>query len=111
MPESPVVRYDHRSLDVACELDAAGMETRGDEWRTLREAWVEDVELRADGVRLWLAAGAWDAADDLARREAACCGFLDFELGGSGDRMWLDITSPAAEAEDVIAALAGLPDR
>lgn len=107
MPELPLVRYDHRSLDVACELDAAGMETRGDEWRNLRERWVDEVEPRADGVRLWLVDGAWEAAQDLAGREAACCGFLDFELGAEGDRLRLDITSPVEEGRAVIAALAG----
>ncbi len=107
MPESPLVRHAHRSLDVACELDAAGMEARGDEWRGLREAWVEGVEALPDGVRLWLCPGGWVVAHDLAGREAACCGFLDFELARDGERVWLDITSPVAEAQVVIAALAG----
>lgn len=114
MPESaaasasPSARYDHRSLDVACELDTAGMETRGAEWHELRAAWAGRAEAIPGGTRLWLAAGAWDAADDLARREAACCGFLDFEVVADGGRVRLDITSPAPEARAVITVLAGL---
>jgi hypothetical protein len=109
MPES-VVRYPHRSLDVACSLDAAAIGERGDEWRELRDAWLARAEAIPDGARLWLTAGAWEAAGDLARREADCCGFLDFEVAaedGPGGRVRLDITSPVPEGRAVIAALTG----
>ena len=107
MPEL-VSRYDHRNLDVACSLDATAMAGRGGEWRELLDAAAVATEVIPGGARIWLAAGAKDAVDDLARREAECCAFLDFEVALDGGRVRLDITSPTPEAQGVIAALAGL---
>ena len=71
------VRYRHRHLDVACDLKGdAAVGARVEEWQRLRERAV-GVEQIAGGARLWLPTDAWAAAEDLARREAACCGFFD----------------------------------
>jgi hypothetical protein len=59
-------------------------------------------------MRLWLRPEARVAAEDLATREAGCCGFLDLELATEGDRLRLDVTSLAPSAGPVIACLAGL---
>ena len=100
------VRYQHRHLDVACELGNAEVEARVDEWRSLR-AGALGSETIAGGARLWLGADAWASADDLARREAACCGFLDIELAREGERVRLDITSKAPDAAPLVASLLG----
>jgi hypothetical protein len=103
-------RYLHRNLDVACELDAAARGTRETEWRQLRESAGLGVEAIPGGARLWLADSAWDAAEELSRREAACCGFLDFDLAIEGDRVRLEVTSEAHQAQLVIAVLVGLDE-
>jgi len=100
-------RHDHRHLDVACELQAAEAGARAEEWRRLRDDSGLGSEPIPGGVRLWLRPEARSTAEDLARREADCCGFLDLELATEADRLRLDITSPARDAAPVIACLAG----
>ncbi len=102
------VSYEHRHLDVACDLNAAELGARAAEWRQLRDSAGSGVTRIDGGARLWLRADAAVAAEDLVRREAACCGFLDFELAFDGGRLRLDITSPAPHGGEVAALLAGL---
>jgi len=102
------VRYEHRHLDVACDLNAAELGARAAKWRQLRDSAGLGAARIDGGARLWLRREAAAAAGELARREAACCGFLDFELAPDGDRLRLDITSPAPHGGDVAASLAGL---
>ena len=63
------------------------------------------AERLSTGARLWLRMEGREAAEDLARRESACCGFLDLELTGFADRIRLDITSLAEGAQAVIGRL------
>jgi hypothetical protein len=100
--------YEHRSLDVACELEAGAAGAQRVEWRRLREDAGLGAEAIPGGARIWLRADAWEAADDLARREARCCGFLDMDVIVEENRVRLDITSPAVGAGPVISALAGI---
>ena len=102
------IRQQHRHLVVACELDHSEAGRRLAEWEQLRVEHGLGAEAIARGARLWLRGEARRAAENLARREAACCGFLDLELAKVGDRLQLDITSPAPEAAPVIGCLAGL---
>ena len=99
------VRFRHRHLDVACELVPDDVAGRVAEWGRLRDEAVIASEPIAGGVRLWLRASAAETARDLARREAACCGFLDLDLAEEAGRVRLDVTSSAPGAESVIAAL------
>ena len=101
------LHYRHRHLDVACELDAAEAGARATEWRRLRDEAGLGAEPIPGGARIWLRPEAWEAAADLARRETACCGFLDLDLTAEADRLRLDVTSLAPEAPAVIACLAG----
>ncbi|HWE69957.1 MAG TPA: hypothetical protein VG205_06325 [Acidimicrobiales bacterium] len=100
-------RFQHRHLDVACELEAADAGTRAEEWRRLREEAGLGSDPIAGGTRLWLRPDARSAAEDLARREAGCCGFLDLAIARDGDRLRLDITSLAPDAAPVIAVITG----
>lgn len=102
------IHHRHRHLDVACELDGAGMKDRAEEWERLRSAYCLRAEPIPDGARLWLRREAAPVAEDLVRREADCCGFLDVGLTRHGRRLRLDLTSPAPEAGYVIAELAGV---
>jgi hypothetical protein len=105
------VRFEHRHLDVACELDRAEGGARAREWGRLRAVHgLGAAEPIPGGARLWLRAEGLPVAEDLARRESSCCGFLDLEVSTREDRVQLDITSPAPGAAGVIACLAGLED-
>jgi hypothetical protein len=103
------VRYQHRHLDVACELEGPEARARLAEWQRLRETHGLGAESIPGGARLWLRSDAVEAAGDLARREALCCGFLDIELVAVGDRWRLDIRSPVPEGSEVGALLVGIP--
>lgn len=102
------VRHEHRHLDVVCQLGQAEAAARTTEWQTLREVVLESKAIPG-GIRLWLPVDALRVAQDLARREAECCGFLDIELVGEGERLRLDITSAAPDAAPVIAAITDPP--
>jgi hypothetical protein len=59
--------------------------------------------------------GVRDAVDDLARREAACCPFLDYRVETAGDEVLWTITSAVtgderASVDVVLDALHALPD-
>jgi hypothetical protein len=47
-------------------------------------------------------------ATDLARREHACCAFLDFRLLLLSDAVWLENDAPPAAA-DLLEGLIGVP--
>ena len=102
------IRHRHRHLDVACELDGAETGDRLEEWEQLRADYCVRAEPIPGGGRLWLRKRGRPVAEDLARREAECCGFLDVDLTLDGRRLRLDLTSPAPEAAPVIARLAGI---
>jgi hypothetical protein len=60
-------------------------------------------------------AGTREHVEDLARREAACCPFLDYRVETVGDEVLYTITNPvtglnAAEAEVTLDAFHALPD-
>ncbi len=106
-----MISYEHRHLDVTCDLNTADLGARAAEWRQMRDSAGLGATRIDRGARLWLRPGAAVPAEDLVRREAACCGFLDFELTADGERLRLDITSPVALGAEVAAVLAGLrPD-
>jgi hypothetical protein len=59
-------------------------------------------------------AGMREAVDDLARREAACCPFLDYRVETAGDEVIWTLTNPAAgdrraSVEAVLDAFDELP--
>lgn len=104
-------RYEHRNLDVACELGAPGTASPTEEWTRRTQEWADvkagaiGTDLIPGGVRVWLLAGSADMARDLARREAMCCGFLDIEVAEAGGRVRLDITTAAQAVAPLIEFL------
>lgn len=61
------------------------------------------------------APGIQDQVEDLARREAACCPFLDYRVETTGDGVTFAITNPVtgsrrAEADATLDAFYALPD-
>jgi hypothetical protein len=105
------IHYEHRHLEVACGLEAVEAGTRATEWRRLREEAGQGSDWIPGGARLWLQPESQAVAEDLAEREAICCGFLDIDLASDGDRLRLDLTSLAPDAAPVIACIAGLEPR
>jgi hypothetical protein len=69
-------------------------------------------ERRADSVVLWFHAGAREPVEDLARREAACCPFLDYRVEAAGDEVVWTIANPGrgAGAEATLDAFHALPE-
>lgn len=102
------VHVPNRGRTVACSLPDAEVGDRVTSWRALRERAGLGAEAIDGGARLWLSRDSAAEAEDLLRREAACCGFLDFTLAPDGDRLRLDVTSPAPGGDRVAALLAGL---
>ena len=102
------VHYHHRNLDVACDLNRTDLAARGAEWRDPRGNDGLGAERAPGGGRLWLRPTAWSAAADLARREAGCCGFLDFDVVQENGRLYLDVRAAVADGAPVAEQLVGL---
>jgi hypothetical protein len=69
-------------------------------------------ERRADGVELTFSGDARDAVEDLVRREAACCPFVDYCVDALGDSIvWTTTSQRGGDADAMLDALYELPDR
>jgi hypothetical protein len=104
---------------IACDMSSAPdtPEERLAEYGRLFERALLRRERRADAVVLAFRAddGTRDAVDDLARREAACCPFLDYRVETAGDEVIWTITNPVsgelrASADAVLGDFYDLPD-
>jgi hypothetical protein len=96
-------------IPVACNLDAASLGVRADEWRALVASSVTSVEVDGHAVRLVLrdSDAALTTAVDLAQREKECCPFFEVSLTLDPDRRTLVLAVPTG-AEDVLAAFVEL---
>lgn len=103
-----LIRILHRDRVVACHLEPTIIADRLGAWRDLRARYGLGAEPLARGARIWLHPGGRVPAERLVREEAACCAFLDLELATDGERLRLDLTSPAPGGRTVAGALAGL---
>lgn len=92
--------------DLVCTLPLGQAPGQLAEWSELASAVLRRTEL-PDGVELVLPARLGGAAADLARREAACCGFLSLSVREDSDTVTLRITSDTPGADQVIAMLVG----
>jgi hypothetical protein len=104
---------------VACDMSTAQdtPDERFADYGRLFERALLRRERRAGGVVLTFGAdgGTCEAVEDLARREAACCPFLDYRIEAVGDEVIWTVSDPTAGADragvDVILdALYALPD-
>ena len=109
-PETPIV------CDMSSAVDTPDERLR--EYGRLFETVLLRRERRADGVAFWFRAdpGTREALEELARREAACCPFLDYRVETAGDEViWTTtnaVTGDERAAVDVfLDALHALPDR
>ena len=99
---------------IACDMSTAAdtPDERVAEYGALFERALLRRERRADAVAFCFRAdpGMREAIDDLARREAACCPFLDYRVETRGDEVIYTITSDGRTAVDgILDAIHDLP--
>jgi hypothetical protein len=110
-----VLHLDARpGAPIACDMSAAEdtPEERLAAYAGLFERALVRRERRAGAVVLAFRAlsGTCGAVDDLARREAACCPFLDYRVETVGDEViWTISGDGRSGAEAVLAAFHALP--
>ena len=102
---------------IACDMSTAldTPDERLAEYGRLFERALLRRERREESVLFWFRAdgGTREAVDDLARREAACCPFLDHRVETVGDEVTWSITNPGDERASVdvtLDAFYALPD-
>lgn len=97
---------ERRRVPIACTLTPVEAGDRRDEFRSLAEAALVAAERHGDELRLRLAAapGVADEARDLARREQACCAFLDIRVEEGEGEVVMSVGAPP-EAGPVLDAL------
>jgi hypothetical protein len=82
---------------IACDMSTAQdtPEERLGEYNRLFERTLVRSERRDDAVAFWFRAdpGTRAAIDDLARREAACCPFMDYHVETVGDEVIYTISN------------------
>lgn len=91
---------------IACALpdgDGAGQALEWDDLRPLATA----TERLADGVVMTFPIDLAGRVEDLAAREAECCGFLSITTTRTDEAVRLEITTDRPGARVVIDALAG----
>jgi hypothetical protein len=100
---------------IACDMSTAG-DTPAErllEYRRLFERALLHRERRDDGVvfRFRSDHETREAVEDLARREAACCPFLDYRVETVGDEViWTTTGDARAGVQAVLDAFHALPD-
>jgi len=104
---------------IACDMSAASdtLDERLLEYRRLYERALVRRERREDAVVFHFRAGGGtrEAVEDLARREAACCPFLDYRVETVETEVIWTTTSPVAgderaSVDAILDAFHALPD-
>ena len=108
-PDAPIV------CDMSTAQDTPGERLR--EYGRLFETALLRRERRTDSVSFWFRAdpGTREALEELARRESACCPFLDYRVETVGDELVWTTTNVVTGEEHVaidvfLDALHALPD-
>jgi hypothetical protein len=102
---------------IACDMSTAQDTPRdrlGDYGRLFERA-LTGRERRADSVVLTFSSDAREAVEDLVRREAACCPFVDYRVDVTDDQLVWTTTNPRsgddrADVDTILEALYELPD-
>ena len=97
---------------IACDMSTAldTPDERLAEYRELFERALLRHERRDHHVVFFLSDDAREAVDDLARREHACCPFLDYRVETAGDEVVWTITGDGrAGVDEVLDAFHALP--
>ena len=91
---------------IACSLSTGDAARQVREWVDLQND-VRTSEALDRGVALTFDIALAERVEDLAAREAACCGFLSITTCRGSDSVRMEITSDNPGAVPVIALLAG----
>lgn len=102
-----IERYEHKHLNLICELDGSAAASRVGEWADIKDQAL-GTERIPGGVRILLPAQSAELARDLARREAQCCGFLDISVTTDDNQVRMDITSAVPTDVPLISFLRSL---
>lgn len=98
---------DGPQAPVACSLNAADYETRRAGWERLAQCALRQRQLTAHGIRLVFEpqAAVLEQLRELARLEAQCCGFADWQVRDGGqDGLILDV-SARGDGVDVLQVM------
>jgi hypothetical protein len=104
---------------IACDMSTAPdtPDQRFAEYRELFQQALLRRERRPDGVvfAFRVAPGTRDQVDDLARREHACCPFLEYRVETAGDEVIWTVANPVtgearANVDAILDAFHALPD-
>src|SRR4051812_4510713 len=104
---------------IACDMSTASdtPDERLNEYRRLFERALRGRERRDDAVVFSFPAdpGTREAVERLARREAACCPFLDYRVETLADEVRWTVTNPVtgearADVDVILDAFHALPD-
>lgn len=91
MTNSTLHLKGNTDMSIACDMSTASdtPDQRMAEWRELFDNALVRRERHADSVELYFRAdpGRREQLEDLARREHACCPFLDLRLSAAGDEL------------------------
>lgn len=93
---------------VACTLTQSAAADQTLEWADLRLL-AQSVQPIAAGVRMVFPIDLLSRIEELVRREAACCAFLDIRAAQDGGVLVVDLASENVDARAVISLLAGFP--
>ncbi len=96
----------HSTEPLACSLANDNAAQQALEWADLGRHAVATERLEG-GVAMTFRIDLADAVEDLAAREAECCGFLSLATTRNANTVRLEITSDHPDAYLVIEALAG----
>ncbi|MGH8937050.1 MAG: hypothetical protein ACRDXD_12460 [Acidimicrobiia bacterium] len=94
------------SRPIACSLPARESRDQIGEWQALGQHRVAAERIQG-GYAVTFDAEVADVVSDLARREAACCAFLDIVTTPTADGIRLAMTSEDPDAMPVIEILVG----
>ena len=94
-------------IPIVCTLTAEEAGEQLFEWSDLQHHAKEVVAIEA-GARMKLPATMVDQVNDLIRREAGCCAFLNLDVAVEADTLTLEVTAANPDALPVIAVLAGI---
>lgn len=92
---------------IACSLTTKDAARQGLEWADLQRHALTATRING-GAAMTFDAELADSVEDLAAREASCCGFLSITTLRSDDEVRLEITADDPDAHPMIEAMAGL---
>ena len=92
---------------IACSLTTKDAARQGLAWADLQRHALTATRIDG-GAAMTFDVELADSVEDLAAREAACCGFLSITTSRSEGEVRLEITADNPDAHPVIEAMAGL---